>query len=394
MSIYLKLFKNNILFTFLFFLIINFVVAGDFSKSTFATNGRIQYDYVFWGSDHGDDFITGPYLKNIDLFVKGMLDEKKTLSYFIHLNFLDTYMKSNLSQGYIKFMCEDIIYKIGQIIIPCGLEQSIDSGNKIFMESSSIQGINSNKYFGINAKTGTDYITHSISLVVPELKYSIKRLKQLKYSALLRSTCTPIKNNDFIHFGFNFKVTQSDIEEVSPSSNMDFRDAPSFINAISLLSSHASVLPRYYIVGFEYATIVNSFSFQSEFLYLNAYWKDYNREDYYVTYAQLAYIITGESRKYDKFLGSIFDPKPFSEYGLFEIAFKYSYTNLANKGSLLRGVSRDDGYKNTFVFGVNWILNQSFKMQFNYADEKYVYRSDGKRKRNISGLGIRVQFLF
>ena len=393
MSICLKSLKNNLLFVFLFFCGISLSSAENTNKSTFASNGRIQFDYIFWGADYGDDFLSGPYLKSTDLFIKGILGNK-SLSYFLHLNFLNTSMKSNLSQGYIKYIYEDIVYKFGQIIVPFGLEQSIDSGNKVFMESASIQGINSNKYFGLNIKFGNDRITHSLSLVIPELEYSSKRIRQLKYSALLRTTLTPIKNNDFLHLGFSFKVSQTDFEEVSPSANIAFKDTPSFINAISLLSSHASILPRHYILGLEYASIVNSLSFQSEIFHLSSYWKDYDREDYYVGYAQIAYIITGESRKYDKFLGSIFDPRPFSEYGLFEVAFRYSYTNLVNKGSLLRGVSRSDGYKNTFVFGVNWIMNQSFKLQFNYASEKYVFRGEGKRKRNISGLGVRVQFLF
>ena len=108
----------------------------------------------------------------------------------------------------------------------------------------------------------------------------------------------------------------------------------------------------------------------------------------------MSYILTGESRRYDKPLGAIFDPKPFSNYGLLEFAVRYSYTNLVNRGSLLKGLSMFDGYKNSFLIAMNWIMNKSFKLQLNYASELYVFRNENKGKRNVSGIGMRVQFSF
>jgi phosphate-selective porin OprO/OprP len=106
-------------------------------------------------------------------------------------------------------------------------------------------------------------------------------------------------------------------------------------------------------------------------------------------YVQLSYILTGESRGYDKRLGTIsrdyFGGKgPFNNawltwgedrrlngnWGAWELAARYSYLNL-NDGI---GTNRiQGGIMNGFSVGLNWYLNSAFRLQLEYV---YDQRSD------------------
>jgi phosphate-selective porin OprO/OprP len=145
-------------------------------------------------------------------------------------------------------------------------------------------------------------------------------------------------------------------------------------------------------------------------------------------YVQLSYILTGESRGYDKRIGTLsrdyFAGKgPFTNawftwdedrhhinwgWGAWELAARYSYLNL-NDGE---GATRiQGGVLNGFTGGLNWYLNNALKIQFEYV---YDQRSDvptaakpmlgappnqGQNANStipgfIGGFGMRVQLSF
>ena len=280
------------------------------------------------------------------------------------------------------------------MIIPIGLEQSIDSGNRIFMEQPYVRGLEFNRYFGMNFKFSDNHYTFSLFLMGPDEGKSFESNYQARYNASFRFTLCPNTFNNFLHFGINFKASKSNLYTARAEKAFKYSDIPSLYNSKALLKTTASPLPRRYVLGFEHAIIANSLSFQSEFICIDARWKDYTKESYYIFYAQVAYILTGESRRYDRALGTIFDPKPISQNGLLEIAFRYTFTNLKSKGPLLRGCSLNDGRKESIVLATNWILNQSFKIQFNAVSEKYYFRDEDKYNHNVAGLGLRFQLLF
>jgi len=142
-------------------------------------------------------------------------------------------------------------------------------------------------------------------------------------------------------------------------------------------------------------------------------------------YIQLSYILTGESRGYDKKIGTLsrdyFGGKgPFTNawftwdedrhhlnwgWGAWELAARYSYVDL-NDGTGLQRV--EGGIMHGFSAGLNWYLNNAVKLQFEYVWDQ---RSDvptvatGKQIVTppspnttvpgfIGGLGMRVQVSF
>jgi phosphate-selective porin OprO/OprP len=135
-------------------------------------------------------------------------------------------------------------------------------------------------------------------------------------------------------------------------------------------------------------------------------------------YVQLSYILTGESRGYDKKLGTLsrdyFGSKgPFTNFwltwgedrrinwgwGAWELAARYSYLNL-NDGEGLARIQ--GGILNGFTAGLNWYLNPSVKMQFEYVyDQRSDLPHDAKNTLGgtvlpgqVGGLGMRIQLSF
>ncbi|HMF19756.1 MAG TPA: porin [Gemmataceae bacterium] len=136
-------------------------------------------------------------------------------------------------------------------------------------------------------------------------------------------------------------------------------------------------------------------------------------------YVQLSYILTGESRGYDKRIGTLsrdyFGGKgPFTNawvtwdddrrifnwgWGAWELAARASYVDL-NDGTGPQRV--EGGIMHGFTGGLNWYLNNAVKLQFEYV---YDQRSDVPTAPKptltnstipgfVGGLGMRVQVSF
>jgi phosphate-selective porin OprO/OprP len=135
-------------------------------------------------------------------------------------------------------------------------------------------------------------------------------------------------------------------------------------------------------------------------------------------YAQIAYTLTGENRAYDRRFGklatNIFDVyTPFwfvkkegggwsSGHGAWEAAVRYSYLDLDDgpvRGGIMEG----------WTVGLNWYLNNNFKIQANYIHDARDDKggpgvlngggapnisSGGNIPANVDGFGIRVQMYF
>jgi phosphate-selective porin OprO/OprP len=94
-------------------------------------------------------------------------------------------------------------------------------------------------------------------------------------------------------------------------------------------------------------------------------------------YGQVSWVLTGEPRKYDPSAGAFSRPvpaEPFSpkdgKWGAFELAARYSATDLNSHSS--SGVSQAatggvfGGYQQIFSFGLNWYLNNNYRVMADY----------------------------
>jgi len=110
---------------------------------------------------------------------------------------------------------------------------------------------------------------------------------------------------------------------------------------------------------------------------------------YHGAYLQGAYRLTGEHREFDRRLGALGTPIPFTDFiplkrdgicgwGAWEVAVRWSFVDLQNPASLdghyynsatntFTGTSKaGNGLLNDATLGITWFLNPHFKMQANW----------------------------
>ncbi len=108
-------------------------------------------------------------------------------------------------------------------------------------------------------------------------------------------------------------------------------------------------------------------------------------------HVQCAYVLTGESRKFNPSNGTFTQVVPSSSRGAWEIAGRYSFINLNNEDI-------NGGTAHNTTFGVNYYVNRNIKV----AGE-YIYSSQypGRKSkassmdhRRLGALGLRLQVVF
>jgi phosphate-selective porin OprO/OprP len=127
-------------------------------------------------------------------------------------------------------------------------------------------------------------------------------------------------------------------------------------------------------------------------------------------YLQVAYTLTGESRAYDKRIGTLAreyfgkagpTSKFFivrddcgniiSSWGAWEVAARVSYVNL-NDGT---GVNRiQGGDMNGLTLGLNWYLSNNMNLMFDWAYDHRYNLPTGSFPGDTNGFGSRLQFQF
>jgi phosphate-selective porin OprO and OprP len=114
-------------------------------------------------------------------------------------------------------------------------------------------------------------------------------------------------------------------------------------------------------------------------------------------YAEASYILTGEHRGYDKRMGMYDRIKVKNNFrwdangglqgtGAWQVAYRYSYLDLNDRGI-------DGGRMGQHTVGLNWLLNDNAKIQFQYSN----IRRDVPRPANsgtVHGFGILAQYYF
>jgi phosphate-selective porin OprO/OprP len=76
-------------------------------------------------------------------------------------------------------------------------------------------------------------------------------------------------------------------------------------------------------------------------------------------YAQLGYVLTGESRRYSRASGTLGGIRPRHDWGALEVALRYSQLDLQD-GNVSGGVGRNLGA------GLNWYLNRNVALSANF----------------------------
>lgn len=228
-----------------------------------------------------------------------------------------------------------------------------------------------------------------------------------KYAYSGRVSILPVDENNgrnLLHLGIAYQIRNGSAPldfnggtNVPPNPNSDktdlirFRARPSIRDAVGLQGDNSRVIDTGNIiaddvqsVNFELLYYLGSFWVQSETCLShvdNAYFPATAQAtsrgalNYWGSYVQAGYFLTGENRGYDKRFGKydrvvphenaflIKDDCGRMNYGLgaWELVYRYSYVNL-NDQTILGGTYGEH------TIGLNWYWTPSIKIQFNYIN--------------------------
>ncbi len=109
----------------------------------------------------------------------------------------------------------------------------------------------------------------------------------------------------------------------------------------------------------EILSIYGPFTFEAEYHHAFVGRKNDSSLQFRGGHAEVAYVLTGESRGYDFVNGGLGGICPCGEWGAWEIAARYSGLTLNNKNVF-------GGYGNNATFGLNWYVNSNVRVALNY----------------------------
>jgi phosphate-selective porin OprO/OprP len=187
-----------------------------------------------------------------------------------------------------------------------------------------------------------------------------------------------------VHVGVNGTYTiippdAGDASAIGTRHALRFRDRPELrVDSTRLIDTGSIDAHHAYDAGAEFAANWRSLYVQGEYFQLGIDRRGGQKDpNFDAFYAQAGWFLTGESRRYNMATGSFQIPRPFVPvswrpfgYGAWELAFRYSNTDLDSRPGRARTLASKDavrgGLQEVWTAGLNWYLNANFRMSLDY----------------------------
>ena len=333
--------------------------------------GLLQVDAaLFAGDDEFDGFSDDVQLRRFRLYTKG--------NFFLwvpgYFSFQFDITKDSfyLNDFYLQFRNIPWIqtFTLGYLKAPFSLERLESSRDTTFMErASAVNAFAPGFKPGLEA-SGTqfqDRMTWALGWFADGQEADIGDITDSNFRIVGRVTGLPIAmkdlyNNRLLHLGLSYSYVNAEGNTVQYRSRPECFIAPYVVDTGGIPANNADLL------GAEVAYVMNSLSFQTEFIHSLVNSEEEGTLQFKGYYAYVSYFPTGETRLYDKTQGIFTRVRPkknFSlrnqTYGGLEIEARYSHLDL-NDGDF------QGGKMNIFTAGATWYLFPIFKLKFNYGN--------------------------
>jgi phosphate-selective porin OprO/OprP len=380
--------------------------AGAYS---FKLGGKLQLDDVMYmgnAASKGAQFASGARVRRAVLNLKGGLGNQ--LQYELGLDFAPTNPALNVAQLTYTGI-EGVNLGIGQNYAPFGLDNWASSSDIMFLEYSPVTAWAPDSGFGVYADT-TAADMFSFAAMVFQPRHGTTGVGPAGKSDRLgesgRITFSPVHTAEYsLHAGASYYHQSYNYRDKGVLTNTFMTGFTNGIGAKGrlegkLINTGNLIVRNHNAFGGELAGVWGPFNLQYEYtgnrLHNEALGQPKNLF-FNAWHVQTGYILTGEGRSYDFPSGTIGGIKPSSEYGAWEVAFRYSNLNLNNK-QVYGGSEKD------MTFGLNWYANSHVRVALNYIIAKANATSvsnPGSRptateadKRKLNALAARLQLTF
>lgn len=373
--------------------------------------GLLQTDYANFSGDKQNVAKSGADIRRAKIWIKGNLDEvwSYQLGYDARENQLDISWV-----GYNGF--EPFWLAAGYIDIPQGLNYWSGYVNDTFMEYAAVVGAFQPKRgvgLYLDGMAHGEMFSYQGAVYMPDIRandtapYDTRAASygtaSDEWGAALRGVVKPqFDMFDALHLGASARYEGvSDTELLNP-----IYTTPGVLGPVSGTRNDILVegltpttgnIKSLAVYGLEAATVMGPLSAQGEYQTMRiATRHDVESLDYQGWYAQLAYIVTGETRAYDPYsatIGSV--DKINADYGAWELALRYGSTNLDDNATTGWTAQNKRGSQSDWTVGVNWYVMDNVKFQgnYNWAMADYA-RTSTFSDKTVKAIGIRAQVDF
>jgi phosphate-selective porin OprO/OprP len=348
--------------------------------------GRLHIDSRFYDENDAqkDTKQDGIDIKRARLGIKGKLSD--TISYKFENDFAKN--GSKIKDAYIAYDgIENTQFKIGQFKQFFSLEELTSSNNITFLDRSVAIDAAPSRSVGLGANTyGKNW--QIAAGIFGESVGNESRDDDSKYSASVRATVAPINSNgNLIHLGLAATSSSKDRNKVVTSTTT----TPETIDRENLYGAELALGLKSLSLQGEYIINQTSYDKDSTNNTITTNGKSATYESYY---AQISYVLTGESRIYNAKSGTfksvkVKNPVDKGGIGAWELAARVSQ-NDGNDDD--QGVALIGGKVKEMTLGVNWYLNNNTRLMANYVSSTTDARTNANKE--YDAFLVRAQFNF
>jgi phosphate-selective porin OprO and OprP len=367
----------------------------------FKMGGTLQLDGRIFGGNKKSNLHSGAYIRKFDIDLAGGLG--KDLSFTAGFGFDAISSKVNVNDAYITYggykgLGDNFNVSIGKVNPSFCVEATSSSKWIPFLEKSmAVTAFSPDPGLGFSVSKWQKDYSLGLTLTFPKPTDTVKdansndfqRSDRVQISA--RGTKAHFwEDHKLVQLGFsgNFQDDHGSGIEFSTAPESKSRNKTDMLlnttkgKKLILANSH-------YVLGLEllgqngpftaqaegFMTRVNRNKLQSN---LNPKFKSY--------YANINYVLTGESREFKNSSGTLGRVMPDRESGAWEISGRYSFLNLNDK-DIVGGSDRSIGMAFT------WYANYNIAVTGEYM-KHHAKKSTTLEKLNFDSIGARLQLVF
>lgn len=353
-------------------------------RNSFSFGGRIQADVADYSDDQAANgraaFGDGTAFRRVRFDVKGKFMED--WAYRVQYDFLDT-GAAGVKDAYIAYEgFAPWTVQVGQFFQPFGLERQTSSNNITFLERAmATNALTPDRHIGIQFSGGGALGNGKLGDPVPfwTAEVGLFGMRAQDDSASSaddesrdltgRFTIAPIyTGTDLLQFGASFRL-----HEPNDSGTFTrFRDRPeAFVSQVRLvdsgdLSGATGLVEDFTQIGVDVSAMWGPVAAQAEWMRTEVSRRGGLSDPTFTGgYAQLSWLVTGESRGF-KPAEAVHDRlKPKHAFGpegwgAWELAVRYSTIDLTDDGVV-------GGEEDNLTLGLNWYANENLRFMANYV---------------------------
>ena len=320
----------------------------------FKIRGRLHMD-GFYGIHNALQFSNGFNNRRARLGMDGLIDDNWDGR--IEIDFADGGISPNDFRLRRSFENGGRLW-IGQFKVPQGLNELTSSNEITFIERSTPSNvITDSRRMGIAYEQFGSNLGFKSMIFGRALGGRGSMTDDMPIGIAFRGVYSPELAGGLLHIGTS--VAYEDLMETNPAGYSDrpeCRDSKG--GSVRFINAQVNEVKSTFKSGLELLYMNGPFSVEGEYLQVNVIRKQDAGDNpkFFGWHLQTSYVLTGESRSYSK--GITGGVTPAGESGAWEIALRYSFTDLNNAGFT-------GGKQKNITLGVNRYVTQKLRFMGN-----------------------------